>query len=98
VTARVIGATAGIQSRTLDVTNLPDHRHTLNSGNAQYYAAGLPGAPADSNAVPGLGLPTSSTGSGYPSSGGVTSSTGQPVSLMNPYQTINYIIFTGVIS
>jgi microcystin-dependent protein len=99
VTARVLGSTSGSQSRTLDVTNLPDHRHTLNSGNAQYYAAGLPGAPADSNAVPGLGLPTQSTGSGYPSSGGVTSSsTGQPVSVMNPYQTINYIIFTGVIS
>jgi len=98
VTARVIGSTSGTQSKILDVTNLPDHRHTLNSGNAQYYAAGLPGAPADSNAVPGLGLPTQSTGAGYPSSGGVTSSTGQPVNLMNPYQTINYIIFTGVIS
>jgi len=97
VTAQVIGSTSGSQSKTLDVTNLPDHRHTLNSGNAQYYAAGLPNGVPDSNAIPGLGLPASSTGSGYPSSGGVTSATGQPVSLMNPYQTINYIIFTGLI-
>jgi len=33
-----------------------------------------------------------------PNSGSIiASTTGQPISIMNPYETINYIIFTGVI-
>ena len=83
---------------TLDITNVPDHKHNLNSGNAQYYASGLPGAGADSAADPGLGMPESSTGSGLRNSGNMISSqTGQPFNAMNPYLTTNYIIFTGVI-
>ena len=83
---------------TLDITNVPDHKHNLNSGNAQYYASGLPGAGTDSAADPGLGMPASSTGSGLRNSGNMISSqTGQPFNAMNPYLTTNYIIFTGVI-
>jgi len=83
---------------TLDITNVPDHKHNLNSGNAQYYASGLPGAGADTAADPGLGMPASSTGSGLRNSGNMISSlTGQPFNSMNPYLTTNYIIFTGVI-
>jgi microcystin-dependent protein len=83
---------------TLDITNVPDHKHNLNSGNAQYYASGLPGAGTDSAADPGLGMPDSSTGSGLRNSGNMISSqTGQPFNAMNPYLTTNYIIFTGVI-
>ena len=94
--ADVIGAGGGSETTSLDITNLPDHKHTLNSGLQQYYAAGLPGAGADSNAVPNLGMPTTSTGSGLPDSGGVKSNTlGQSFVTMNPYLTINYIIFTG---
>ena len=84
--------------RTLETKNLPDHKHNLNSGNAQYYASGLPGAGPDSAADPGLGMPNSSTGSGLRNSGNVISPTiGQPFNTMNPYLTINYIIFTGVL-
>jgi microcystin-dependent protein len=83
---------------TLNITNLPDHKHNLNSGNAQYYAAGLPGAGADPAADPNLGMPSSSTGSGLRNSGSIISSQlGQPFDAMNPYLTINYIIFTGVL-
>jgi microcystin-dependent protein len=83
---------------TLDIDNLPDHKHNLNSGNAQYYAAGLPGAGSDTAADPGLGMPSSSTGSGLRNSGNMISTlTGQPFNSMNPYLTTNYIIFTGVI-
>lgn len=96
VTADIIGAGSGLESRSLSLNNIPDHRHNLNSGLAQYYAAGLPGAPLDSNAVPGLGMPATSTGSGLPNSGGVLSTvTGEAFNTMNPYLTINYIIFTG---
>ena len=83
---------------TLETRNLPDHKHNLNSGNAQYYAAGLPGAGSDGAAEANLGMPLSSTGSGLRNSGNVISPTiGQPFNAMNPYLTINYIIFTGVI-
>ena len=83
---------------TLELRNIPDHKHNLNSGNAQYYAAGLPGAGADPAADPGLGMPLTSTGSGLRNSGNMISSqVGQPFNSMNPYLTVNYIIFTGVL-
>lgn len=98
VTADVIGTGSGTESKVLSVTNLPEHKHTLNSGNAQYWASGLPGAGPDANADPGYGMPNTSTGSGLRNSGGVESgSLAQPFNTMNPYQTINYIIFTGVL-
>jgi len=99
VTADILGASSGFETSTLQPNNLPEHRHNLNSGNAQYFAAGLPGAGSDSNAFPGLGMPATSTGSGLQNSGGIlnVSPLGQPFNTMNPYLTINYIIFTGTI-
>jgi microcystin-dependent protein len=99
VTADILGAQSGLETSTLQPNNLPEHKHNLNSGNAQYFAAGLPGAGADNNAFPGLGMPETSTGSGLQNSGGIlnVSPLGQPFTTMNPYLTINYIIFTGTI-
>lgn len=98
ITARVLGNTSGNSIETLAVSNLPQHTHSLSSGNAQYYAVGLPGATGDGLGTSNVGPPTSTTGLGYGSSGNVNSSSiGQPFSLMNPYQTINYIIFTGAL-
>ena len=98
VTADIVGTGSGAQTVTLTLNNLPDHKHNLSSSSAQYYAPGLPSGISDTAAVPGLGLPNSSTGSGLPNSGGIISSTlGSAVSIMNPYATINYIIFTGVL-
>ena len=97
-TADVVGAFSGSEQRTLSVTNLPDHKHNLSTAQAQYYASGLPSAGADPSAVPNLGMPNSSTGSGLPNSGSVVSSQlGVPFNVMNPYLTINYIIFTGTL-
>jgi microcystin-dependent protein len=93
-----LGQGTGDEEATLVVSNLPDHVHNLRSDTAQYYAGGIPGAVVDQNAVAGLGLPDNSTGQGLPNSGGVLSSqTGNAFSIMNPYMTINYIIFTGVL-
>jgi len=99
VVADTLGAgTSSGEYRTLSVDNLPDHKHNLNSGFAQYYAAGLPGAGSDPGAEPNLGMPASSTGSGLRNSGSIANPvTGQPFNAMNPYLTVNYIIFTGVI-
>ena len=86
------------EEATLSVSNLPDHVHNLSTNDGQYYAAGLPGALPDPNAVAGLGLPDLSTGQGLPITGSIlASTTGDAFSIMNPYLTINYIIFTGVL-
>jgi len=98
VVADTLGSgTSSGEYKTLEVRNIPDHKHNLNSGFAQYYAAGLPGAGADPAADPGLGN-ASGTGSGLRNSGNmISATTGQPFNAMNPYATINYIIFTGVL-
>jgi microcystin-dependent protein len=98
VTADLVGTGSGSQAVALTTSNLPDHKHNLSSATAQYYAAGLPGGVSDTSAVPGLGLPNLSTGSGLPNSGSVIAGQlGTAINVMNPYTTINYIIFTGVL-
>ena len=96
-TADTVGQGAGSDEKTLLVSNLPNHTHNLNSGSAQYFAAGLPGAALDPDAIPNRGMPSESTGFGLPNSGGISGTTGAAFNSMNPYLTINYIIFTGVL-
>jgi microcystin-dependent protein len=102
VTADLVGASSGTQNVTLATTNLPDHKHSLNDGNAQYYAVGSPAAASDANATVGQGLTVQDQigqGYGLSNSGSIIGATNPPtpISIMNPYLTINYIIFTGVI-
>jgi len=97
VTADTLGSGSGSETRTLSVSNLPDHKHTLSSGQADYFAIGRPGLTTDTNGVSPPGPQSTSAGLAVPNTGGVISSTtSQPLSVMNPYQTINYIIYTGV--
>ena len=92
-----LGYPGGVDKITLETKNIPDHRHNLNSGIAQYYAAGDSTTLGDSASQPGFGFGTS-VGSGLPNTGNViTSESSVPVSVMNPYQALNYIIFTGKI-
>ena len=94
--ADVIGAGGGSESTTLELKNLPDHKHNLNSGLQQYFAVGTPGASSDINAIPDAVATSGSTAQGLPDSGGVKANPlGQSFITMNPYLTINYIIFTG---
>jgi len=96
-TASNLGNPGGADRVSLETKNIPDHRHTLNSGVAQYYAAGDPTTVGDSASQPGYGFGTS-VGSGVPNTGTVISSeTSVAFSVMNPYQALNYIIFTGKI-
>jgi microcystin-dependent protein len=92
-----LGSGSGSEQTTIQLNNLPEHKHNMSSSSAQYYAAGVPGT-TDINALPGRGLPTGTIdGYGLPNSGGVIStSLSQPLNIMNPYLTINYIIYTGV--
>jgi microcystin-dependent protein len=97
IVADTLGSGTGRESIILETKHLPEHKHDLRTASAQYYAAGLPGAGSDPAADPGLGN-ASGIGSGLRNSGNVISPTiGQPFNSMNPYLTINYIIFTGVL-
>jgi microcystin-dependent protein len=99
VTADTVGMYNGAEDKTLTVNNLPQHRHNL-QGNAggQYYAfRNAPGSPDDTDAISGLGATDTNTGQYLTNSGPIVASGAQsvPFNTMNPYLTINYIIFTG---
>jgi microcystin-dependent protein len=99
VTADTVGMYNGAEDKTLTVNNLPQHRHNL-QGNAggQYYAfRNVPGAPDDTDAASGLGATDTNTGQYLTNSGPIVASgaLAVPFNTMNPYLTINYIIFTG---
>ena len=99
VTADTVGMSSGSEEQMLEISNLPEHTHNL-QGNAggQYYAfRNAPGAPDDTDAASGLGATASDTGQYLNNSGPIdtTGSVGVPFTTMNPYLTINYIIFTG---
>ena len=111
ISADNVGAGSGNSQVTLDTQNLPDHKHDLKGTNQdtglkgnQYYAIrpSTVSDVADAETVSNLNLgPTAANTAQYlPNSGGVDAQGGNlnvPVNTMNPYQTINYIIFTGVI-
>lgn len=94
-----MGDGAGSEQVVVGITNLPEHQHDLQSASGrQYFAGGAPTGPADSGTTAGYGISAGATGYGLGNSGGVDSSVlGNPINTMNPYLTINYIIFTGVL-
>ena len=66
-------------------------------GNQYYALRDMTGTPPEANVIEGNLHFTSGRGHLLKNSGGmaVTGAVGQSVDTMNPYQTINYIIFTG---
>lgn len=106
VTADTVGLSNGTEEKDIAVTNLPDHKHDLKGtdtgggkGNQYYATRNSPDPITDVDVVPHTGNGPSAAGTGQylTNSGGVqtTGSLGIPVNIMNPYLTINYIIFTG---
>lgn len=100
----VLGAVDGTDEATIGINNLPEHEHDLRADNGTQFTA--------IRAVDGRGgdKPPDATLSRIPTgtdeltqtidkSGGIlTPQTGDDLNIMNPYQTINYIIYTGVVS
>jgi microcystin-dependent protein len=106
VAADQIGGTGGASSVSLTRNNLPEHVHDMkgNAG-AQYYAfAPRAGSPIDTNAEAANGLVATGQGQLMTDSGGiftddlVSETLNVPVDIVNHYQTINYIIFTGKVA
>jgi microcystin-dependent protein len=100
----VVGGYGGGQYVTLTTANLPAHSHTLTSSTGnQYYAVSSITSDGDANTVAGYGISglPSGTAKGLKSSGNVnytgsgTTTGSAGVNIMNHYQTVNYIIFSG---
>lgn len=96
--AETLAATSGSSSATLTLTNLPEHSHSLVADGKQFYGVRVDTAPTVSS-TPGRGPNNPGEAQYIPDSGGVKipsgASLGEPVAIMNPYQTLNYIIRSG---
>ena len=97
--ADVLGGTAGVDKKPIEVENLPEHEHDLRGpSGTQYYATrDVQGDPIDSDATVSDAPTGSNAGQKFPFSGGVVSNTqvGQDFNVMNPYLAVNYIIYAG---
>jgi len=103
----VLGAVDGTDSATINLENLPEHEHDLKSSTGQqfYVHREVDGRSNLPDGVEGSTLQTGvdNLSQRLPSSGNVSiplgsafSEVGAPLETMNPFQTINYIIYTGV--
>lgn len=97
--AQAIGGVAGTEKVSIATTNLPEHRHSLKgAAGSQYFAVrNVAGNPDDDDALSGPGGQAAAQAQYLSNSGGVISDThGEMLNIMNPYLSVNYIIFTGV--
>ena len=96
--ATILGVSGGNNQKTLTNSNIPDHLHDMkDSLNNQYGAIrSASGALPEPEVIAETIHFTSSSGQLLTNSGGIKGYTTQTaLDVMNPYQTINYIIFTG---
>ena len=92
-----LGNTGGQETTTIGQVNLPNHEHDLVVEGTQFYAI--------LDAQKGVNSPTSSiifdaptgqnAGQAVTTSGGVSGATGQAMETLNPFMSLNYIIYTG---
>lgn len=97
--ATLTGNVGGTSTHTLSIDQIPQHQHDLkDSVGNQYYAVRNATGPVPEPNVEESNLYfTSSAGHFLKNSGGIDTagSLGQTFDIINPYQTINYIIYTG---
>ena len=103
--AKILGSGGGASTSTLAIKNLPQHTHDMRGTDRQgrpgqfYYGVrNVAGTPDDEDAIPGVGGQAAGQAQYLGTAGRVVSTDGigVPVDLMNPYLSINYIIYTGV--
>ncbi len=97
--ATTLGNVGGTSSHTLSLDEVPEHQHDLKDsvGNQYYAVRNATGPVPEPNVIETNLYFTSNAGHFLKNSGGVdtTGSLGQSFDIINPYQTINYIIYTG---
>lgn len=99
--SKIVGASSGSETKTLTVSNLPEHEHNMINNNgegSQFYAlSDDPTAFVDSKSRIVSDVLGNRSAVLYGGSGGVETNTqlGQPIDAMNPFLTLNYLIYTG---
>jgi len=99
--ADILGALDGSETKIIDVTNMPEHQHDLQDKDSnQFYAIQDRQDPSTDSNVTGIDGPTATNGGQKLSNTGniVTESSapvGQPLNIMPPTVTMNYIIYAG---
>lgn len=103
-----IGASLGNQAAEIELKNLPEHEHKLSKNNSQYYAIAQksedpnnPGELLEDPNADSISIESGTSGfEGILNSGGVNTSAGLsvPLNVMNPYLSLNYIIYYGEVS
>jgi len=108
--ATAVGNSGGSEDITIALENLPEHEHDLRgpSGTQYYNIRVASGAKLDTGVVDLPLEPAAAGTQGYISSGGINQPNkytdsngtlvprlGEELDVMNPYLTINYIIYTG---
>ena len=94
-----LGLGAGDEKKIIAKENLPDHEHDLRANNGdQFFASrNIAGASTDPEVTTTSGpdLSNSAGAQQLPNSGGIDGTIGQAMDVMNPYLTLNHIIYTG---
>ena len=96
-----VGYTGGTETHSITQSELPEHSHDMynDSNNRQYYATRTTPESATTGTVQvptASGLAGAQNSSAMPDSGGIKDYTSQSaMSLLNPFLTVNYIIYTG---
>ena len=97
--AQGLGRTGGKETTDIGVENLPEHKHDMrgDSGNQYYALRDISGNPDDPEAVTYDAPDDLGNGQAMANSGGIlfNNDLHQPLDVMNPTLTLNYIIFTG---
>jgi microcystin-dependent protein len=105
--SQTLGAVDGAGQKTIGIDNLPEHQHDLKSeGGQQFFVhrevdgrGDIPDGTQPSSLQTGaenLSQRLASSGDVVIPAGSGFSEVGAPLDITNPYQTINYIIYTGV--
>lgn len=96
--ADLLGGSSGQSNVSLTLSNLPQHSHTLRNGNTQYSVLRVDPS-IDPPSTTGLGPTAPGQAQFLNDSGGIRAplgtTFGNPVGLMNPFLTLNYIIRSG---
>ena len=106
----VLGAVDGSDDVTINLENLPEHEHDLKAQNGVQFSAiravdgrggDLPSDAQTSSIQTGadkVSQTINKSGGVDIPAGSSFSAVGESMDIMNPYQTINYIIYTGVVA
>ena len=99
VAADNLGQGAGDEKKTITKENLPDHEHNMRANNGDQFFGSrmIAGASTDNEVTTRDGPDLTNTlgAQQLPNSGGISGTIGQQMDVMNPYMTLNYIIYTG---